>query len=678
MAKQEMKRFWASIMLTSCVLGANAGNPGSSDAFNSTRMNYLLPEPPNTWIDTSSAYGFLNTGINKTTGIPSDKIKVSGVSRFLSIYRSMNESYSDMINSDKNFSFSDYPQANIGGSALGGYPVLELNLQSKLKDNVTFSVGYSMSHNFTGALRDGKAQNLSTIQNLNFRGTMRNDMVVTTVYAGEVLATSLSRFTMGQPLYRDNYFERLPWDWYRNSFTRYQEYFTLSSDIGGQFLGRSPLQGFVTEIQWLPMQINFKAVAGRTNFSNLQSQIGRFFPALTHGYRLEKVIFERYARGYIGANFYQRLAKTDFVGGVSDNNTIGSINLDLKIKKVKVIGEFGVGKVSNPQVQQYANNGVGTGGSLKLEFDQRSVENPFSVEFYQIGQNLASVDGSIINSNHAVKQGGAANDLNWDATLFTNVSNEVGQITNNRRGVNLQIEAALLDNLKAQFGYSASQELQANHDTITIQHRVNSFSRSRFRPWFQAGGPYGRVKSVWFRTFETITLGNDFHSARDAEGNRDLLGFNAVEMLLKSKFKIAGKELVLLNFSSLNTISSNFSFAPALGNNNLIALWYNDFTAAYQVKSNINLVANFAVQGIKGSDKVNLSSDNGVDEFDPSLAKKRVIDNIGTMTAVGIDYDFNKYSGIHLRTKYMTHKDKNFVNDRFSGFETTLELKIFF
>ena len=81
------------------------------------------------------------------------------------------------------------------------------------------------------------------------------------------------------------------------------------------------------------MQINFKAVAGRTNFSNLQSQIGRFFPALTHGYRLEKVIFERFARGYIGANFYQRLAKTDFVGGVSDNNTIGSINLDLKIKR---------------------------------------------------------------------------------------------------------------------------------------------------------------------------------------------------------------------------------------------------------------------------------------------------------------------------------------------------------
>jgi hypothetical protein len=33
---------------------------------------------------------------------------------------------------------------------------------------------------------------------------------------------------------------------------------------------------------------------------------------------------------------------------------------------------------------------------------------------------------------------------------------------------------------------------------------------------------------------------------------------------------------------------------------------------------------------------------------------------------------------VHLRTKYMTHKDKNFTRDKFSGFETNFELKIFF
>lgn len=682
-AKQEIKKLWASVLLSSCVLGSSAGDnpepPVTSYSTNSTRMTFLLP--PSNINDTSKKYTFLTTGSNSSTGIAGNKLKVTGVSRFLTIYRSMGESYGDMINSDNNFSFSDYPQANIGGSALGGYPVLELKLESQEKNGFSFAVGYSMSHNFTGDIIESSAQNLSAIQNLNFRGTMRNDMVKTTIYAGEVLSTSMSKFTMGQPLYRDNFFERLPWDWYRKSFTRYEEYFSLSSNIGGQFVGSTPMQGMIAEVEWLPYQMNFKAIYGRSNFTSLNSHIGRDFPSILQGYRVEKRVFERIARGTVGLNFYQRRAKADFTGTENDNNTIGSFDVNLKIRKVKVIGELGFSKVDNSQVKQYENNGQGAGGSLKLEFDQRAVLWPFSVEFYQIGQNLASLDGSIINSNHSIKQGGIGNDLNWDATLMTNVSNEVGQFANNRRGINLQIEAAITKKLKAQLGYTASQELTAYNDTVTIQHRVNAFSRSRFRPWFQAGGPYGRIKSVWFRTFETIKVGNEFYSPElDAEGRRkEKFGFNGVELLLKYKDKIAGREIVLLNFSSLNTVSLGFTAFPFAGNTNLVSLWYNDFTAAYQINNKVSLVGNFGIQGVQGSDKVNLSPDApGVDLNDASKASERVISSLGTMSALGIDYDVNGYTSLHFRTKYMTHEDKNFINDKFSGFENTLELKIFF
>jgi len=683
MAKQEIKRLWAYILLSSCVLGSSAGDnpepPVTSYSTNSTRMTFLLP-PGSSLNDTTNKYTFLTTGSNSGSGLSGNKLKVSGVSRFLTIYRSMGESYGDMINSDKNFSFSDYPQANIGGSALGGYPVLELKLESQEINGFSFVVGYSMSHNFTGDIKESTAQNLSAIQNLNFKGTMRNDMVKTTIYAGEVLSTSLSKFTMGQPLYRDNFFERLPWDWYRSSFTRYQEYFSLSSNIGGQFVGSSPLQGFIADIEWLPYQMNFKAIYGRSAYTSLLSHVGRGFPSIVQGYRAEKLVFERYARGVIGLNFYQRNAKADFIGNENDNNTIGSFDFNLKIKKVKVVGELGFSKIDNATVGQYENNGTGGGGSLKLEFDQRAVLWPFSVEFYQIGQNLASVDGSIINSNHSIEQGGATNDLNWDATLMTNIANEVGQFANNRRGINLQIEASITKKLKAQFGFTASQELNAYHDTVTIQHRVNAFSRSRFRPWFQAGGPYGRIKSVWFRTFETINIGNEFFIPEMENGKRtDLLGFNGLELLLKYKDKIAGREIILLNFSSLNTVSLGFTAVPFANDGNLVALWYNDFTAAYQLNKKLSLIGNFGIQGVQGSEKVNLSPDApNVDLTDPNQASKRVINSLGTMSALGVDFDVNGYTSLHFRTKYMTHEDKNFINDKFSGFENTLELKIFF
>jgi predicted porin len=47
------------------------------------------------------------------------------------------------------------------------------------------------------------------------------------------------------------------------------------------------------------------------------------------------------------------------------------------------------------------------------------------------------------------------------------------------------------------------------------------------------------------------------------------------------------------------------------------------------------------------------------------------------MYAVGVDYDISSKTSVHLRTKYMDHKDNNFTLDKFSGFETTFELKIF-
>jgi hypothetical protein len=652
-----------------------------------SRMFFMLPEQSDSVSKDSSSNQYNHLEIrNKTLdGVGMESIKVSGVTRFLTIYRSMQESYTDMLNSDKNFSFTDYPLANVGTNVNGGFPIMELNLESQFKSGFNFNVGYSIGHNFTGDVIESSSQSMSIRQNLNFRGTMRNDMVKTTIYAGEVLWSNLSRFTMGQPEYRDNYFERLPWDWYRESFQRYREYFSLSNNIGNEALGRSPIQGFIGEVSWLPMQINFKGIYGRTNRSITLANSLKGFPAYTHGYRIEKIVFERLARGSVGANFYQRNADSAAVGNITDRNTIGSIDFDLKIKKVKLVGEFGFSQVENGTVDQYDNTrdgkGFGNGFALKTEFDNRAVLWPFSIEVFQISQNLASLDGSIINSNTTIEDGGAANELIYDNMLFVNISNEAGQLANNRRGVNLKIEASLTKNLKAQFGYYASSELEANHDTLTIQHRVNSFSRSRFRPWFQAGGPYGRIKSFWLRTFETITIGNEIYNANGDEILQDrsnanvarekLLGFNGLEFLLKYKTKIGKHELVLLNFNSINTVKFGFNAFPS--SNPLITLWYEDFTAAFSINKKFSVVGNFAVEGVQGSEFIDLSPDKK-----DAAVEDRVISQLGTMSAIGFDYDFSRTTSFHWRTKYMTHRDVNFVNDKFSGLETTVELKIFF
>ena len=155
--------------------------------------------------------------------------------------------------------------------------------------------------------------------------------IITSIWVGEVLWTNLSRFTMGQPEFTDNYFERLPWDWYRTSFTRYQEYYTLSSNIGARNLGRTPIQGGIGVVEYLPLQLSFKAIYGQSNRSVIFGDQGTGFPSILQGYRLEKYIFQRGIRGKAGLNMYAKRAFTNVVGEIPDNNTMISLDFDVKV-----------------------------------------------------------------------------------------------------------------------------------------------------------------------------------------------------------------------------------------------------------------------------------------------------------------------------------------------------------
>ena len=675
----------ATLLLAACVSAFAFAGPDyegrtSYNPHNSVRTGfYLYPvfqEKDSTTIKSSYSSGFnlFNENKNQSKGILGENLKVSGVTRFLTIQRTMLESYTDMTTSDAHFSFSDYPNADANSGANAGYPLVELNFKSDLGEDLTFNVGYSLGHNFTGNI-DGASRNVSAVQNLNFSAAIRKKFWKTSMALGEVLSGKLSKMTLGQPEFTDNYFDRLPWDWYRKSYDRYKEYFTISNNVGANKLGSTPMQGMMGVIEYVPFQTSLKVLYGQTNRSLIAGVHGKGFPSVIQGYRLEKYVFERFARGTAGFNVYAKRGKADFDMDDVDNNTMATFDFDVKVKRIKLIGEFGGSKIKTTDsgeddMGSYEGNGFG--GYLKAAFDQRAVLNPFSVQFYHINKNFGSPDGSILNQNPYVKQGGSRNEFIYNDSYFANIANEAGQLTNNRQGVNLDFERNFGD-LKVQLGYSVSQEIEKMTDTLTIQHRVNSFSRSRFRPWFQSAGNYKRIKSFWFRTFETVTL--------DGEGDatwldRNLLGFNALELTLKYRKKTGkNQELILLNISTANTIKEGFNvFSIPGGEDNLVTVLYNDLTAAYKINNKLSFVGNFALEKTTGSERTAVEHK---DPKEPLIIKKDFINQLGHMYAVGVDYDISNKTSLHLRTKYMDHKDKNFTLDKFSGFETTLELKIF-
>ncbi len=589
-------------------------------------------------------------------------LQISGIARIISIYRNMDTYYEDMITSEKNFSFTDYPVALSGASFLGGYPNLELNVQSKITNDATVNVGYSMSHGFSGQTTNDAGKSLSSLQNLRFGGKLNTSVAKFNLNVGSVLWTKLSRFTLGQTEYRDDYFDRLPWDWYRKSFLRYEEYHGLGANVGAQGGARSPIMGFVGNIDIFPRSINITMVLGRTNLTSTDSRKTLGFPEMVYGARVEKNFFVKSIDARVGANFYTRRADTDKSRGIQDNNELYTVDGNIRIRKTKFFTELAYGKINTPHLR----GGEGFGGAFRVDFDKRASPVPFSIEVYRIDKNIVSIDGSIINSNSAVRGGGYATEFIYDVTRIINAAQEVGQYANNRMGISLNAEKKF-GKLAFQFGTNMSQEIENLSDTISMQHRMVSFTRSRFRPWYQAGGNYGRIRSLWRRTYETMIISDD--------GSDYKKGYNGVELLTKYRVKFLTKDFVLMNLTTFNSIQKNFSGVPVVTDRAFARTLFTEITVACKLTNKYTIVVNGGIERLKGNNKTLANPDNGNPTAD---AIGVAADQHGETYGIGVDYDFSSTAGLHIRHRWFNHQDFNLVLDKFKGSETMFELKLFF
>lgn len=592
-------------------------------------------------------------------GVSMDKIRVWGNMRFLTIYRSMQDYYPDMITREKSFSFSDYPIVNAGPGNNGAIPLLELGMESHVSPSFDFNIGYSYAHTYQNTTVSNNDKIASSRSDLRFGGRFKQKNYSIEVNAGHIIWTRTSKFTMGQPIYRDNYFDRMPWDWHRVSYDRFTEYYdNLGGNVGPEGFGRSPVYGTVADINIKPAKLNIKGVYGRTNRNTIQANNVNHFPSITYVLRVQRGILSKIANGTVGFNYYYRRADTDKINNLPDNIRLTTFDFQLKRRGIAFSGEVGFGKITNP----LSAGKTGAGFDAKVEIDESISKLPFSFEYYNIDINVVSLDGSILNSNMAVRDGGYANELVWDNMLYVNVAQEVDLIANNRWGGVFKTQKSF-GRFKIELGMSASQEKENLYDTITFQHRVNAFSRSRFRPWFQAAGPYSRIKSSWMRTFETITITDEANGISTDYRK----GFNTVEILLKYKTQLFGKSLILLNMNAVSTIQDHWTPVPVLSDKAFIRNYYSDITAAYAIGVKYMITGQAGIERALGNSRTNPSADAG-----------KYIDQTGYNMSAGISYDFAKNGNLHLLQRWMYHTDKNFALDTFKGHETTIELKIFF
>lgn len=605
----------------------------------------LLADPGDSTKTKSRGISIAPVGADTTDFLGS--IKVSGDARFFLAYRDMSNQYTDQVTSSKNLAFLAYP--NSGGGNAAGKPLVEFALTAKPSAGSEVSIGYALAHTFTG--QQGDSARFAQIRNLiNFGGkttTKFGSFALQT--GGGVLWTTLSPLTMSNANYRPDNFDRLEWDWYTNSWQKYNDFYKASAGLGSQNAGAIGLQGFKFSGMGLPKGFGFDVMYGRTNQSVDQNKVAANPPNYVLGSRISKEV----QSNTFGVNYYLQNGYTDNINEIRDFQEIITGDAKLDISEIKIYTELGVGRFGNPT---YTTAGFGKALLVNAVVPESKLGFPFTVQAYGIGQDVVSNVSSALNSNANAPNGGYGRDLNYATALFINPLTETGQITNNRMGASL-IGGKQINDLRIEFGLALSQEIENMSDTITFQHKANAFSRSRFNPWVQNAGPYQRVKNIFRRSYEFISVTDDVTNYKK--------GYSTMDLSINYKTRFLKKEAIFKFYQSYGSIQEGI--VPSFTDKAFFRQWYGQAIGFMKLTNKVCVLAFYEKEVNVGNQRTTLSDYNG-------LAMKQYGDGFG----YGLDYDFSEFAGMYFRHRFMYNQDVNFVKDNFQGQEITVELKVFF
>lgn len=596
------------------------------------------------------------------------KITVKGEARMQAIYRVMSASYPDQITPDKDLSFQSYPTGGSGSGNGSAVPLLNINIIANPTPDFSVDLGYALGHNFLGT-QDTTNRTSVVRSNLNFTGKLSTGYGLFKIRAGGgVLWTSLSPMTISQNEFQNDGFDRLPWDWYTKSFQKYDAIYEGGASLGSEVFGSEAFQGVDFQGSGLPGGFGFIAMYGRTARSVDAGKAREAYPAYIAAGRVDNTI----GNAIIGFNYYGQMSDTSasrsilgrevltdstsipLLGTVADNRQIITTDIRYVINGIELYTELGVGKVNNPLNSNTWSPGI----MFSCNIPDKTFGWPIKAKIYNIDHEFVSNVSTVMNSNNNAANNGVNQDANYRTTVFINPLQEVGQITNNRRGLSVST-GKKVSKFKFEFGYALSQEIENIYNVITFQHRSNAFSRSRFTPWLQTAGPYKRIKNMFRRTFEVIEI-TDVDPAYTK-------GFNQLDFTAKYKMRIARRNLIIRNFTNFSSVQDGLAFVPTFSDEAFIRTTYNQTLAMYELSKKVSLVAMFEFERNIANNRTELSSYN-----------RKAMDQYSEGYGIGLDYDFSDFAGLYLRHRWMYHDDVNFVKDKFKGQETTVELKVFF
>lgn len=605
---------------------------------------------------------FLEKKEEEKTINPLRKLTISGFYRAYVYTRTMEDAYTKALEPLRVLSVGD------------GYrePLLNFDIGAKPTKDTYFNYQMFFMPNYAGPSFDNRL--LSLQFGITLSGGIKTKFGKYDITLGGSNWQKLSQFTLWQNegLNRFSTFDRRPWDASGLATSRYKEFNDMGTINQDVRWGKRPFQGVYIESTGMPKKLGLVFMYGKTdNNGGGTSYLNPNFPDQLIAGKLSK----NYGRNSIAYNTFNRMASRDAVKDVFVGYDIHTLQYVYIYRNIKFSGEVGAGSYTSPTHPQKYSEGVNLGFFIPKKFTYL----PLNVQLFQIGPNFINLNTIVLNTSLAEAQNQSSSLANSQSIFpFNSPITEIGQLTNNRKGVNINTEKIILKKIRVNMGYGNAKEIERINSAISYSHRVNGLAISRLNPFVAGVGPYNRLGTLFRGYFETANLSDTTSAGKPLNDKY----YNTLEVQVKYGNKFFKKDFFLFYNGYFNSVQPMFSLFNKFNDDAYIRAYSNEFDLHYNIVPKFTLVGYYGIERIIGNrfTDLNTSANPTAISYTP---KAEVLTNnprnqIGQGIGIGFDVDLGKDVGLYYRHRWFQYEDKNFAADRYKGQEATIELKVTF
>jgi hypothetical protein len=601
---------------------------------------------------------------------PLESFSVSGNYRFFGQHRVFTDPYVLEVVDGNPIHLQD--RAILLGDATQ-LPELTLNISGRPNSKTSFGTDLVVWNQNTGNFDYYKGLQLG----INLYGGFSTKHANINVRAGGIHWHVMTPLTLRSfsGYNRFSLFDRNPWDpQFSDINKRYTEYYEKGAITQDQRWGSQAVQGMIVDITELPFGLSTNLIYGKTqnagtafntqllevNDSTSRAYTRAFIntiPNFVYGGRLIKTVKSH----TISINTLNHRSYLDLLATQPIDNHVVTSEFNFNWKKLRLNGEVGMGK--------YMDYKAGEMVSVKANFDKSLTKLPFEIHYYRLSPNVVNANAEFVNTTITEARPASAGSqpligANGVLQQTGSAMLALGQMANNRQGVNINTDIKL-DNLTITLGNGIAKELENINNKVTYGHIINGLTISQFWRWtFPTNvGAYNRTSGLFRGVFETVML-------TDLSDNGQVVNdkyFNNMEAQVKYKSNLFGRPWHIFYLGAYNSIQPKFSPVTVFTEEAYIRLY------AHQLESYYNIHPKVVLAQYLGWERVIGNYSTQVD-----IKTQRPLNQQGIAIGGGIDYMLAKNTALYLRHRWFSFEDRSYQLEKFSGHETTLELKIQF